>query len=139
MATLIQLFIGALACLAFILVARRAGFRRERAIYAAALACAALIYVGFAAAGGASMSWVVIALGGLALFSLIALLGVRVSLWALALGWAAHAAWDVLLHKTSNVGFVPEWYPFVCIGFDLLLAAYLIARSRERRGRARVA
>lgn len=140
MATLIQLFIGALACLAFILIARRAGLRRETLLYAAALLVAALIYVGFAAAGRAPLSWVALELGGLALFSSIALLGLRVSFWALALGWAAHAGWDVLLHKLlRSAEFVPEWHPVVCMGFDLLLAAYLAARLIEVGGKARTA
>jgi hypothetical protein len=130
MATFIQLFIGALSCLAFILVARRLGLRRETTIYAFALVAAALIYVCFAVAGRAPFSWVALELGGLVLFSSVALLGLRIGLWALALGWAAHAAWDVLLHKFLDARFVPEWYPVMCIGFDLLLAAYMVARLR---------
>jgi hypothetical protein len=53
--------------------------------------------------------------------------------WFLILGWAAHAAWDVLLHQVLSVGFVPEWYPVVCLGFDVLLAAHIAVRVREKR------
>lgn len=127
----IPVFIGALACLVFVLVARRAGWKREVRIYAVGLMVAALIYVGFAAVGGATLSWFALESGGLVLFSLVALLGLRKSVWFLSIGWAAHVAWDVLLHKTESVGFVPEWYPLVCIGFDLFLAVYIGVRARH--------
>lgn len=125
MATLLQLLIGAFSCLVFILVARQAGLKREIIVYAISLLVAALIYFGFAVAGGATVSWLVIESGSLVLFSLVALFGLRQSAWVLMIGWAAHAVWDLLLHKVLEVGFVPEWYPVVCIGFDLFLAGYI--------------
>ena len=133
MPAVIQLLTGALACLAFVLLARRAGSKREATIYAAALVVAALIYVGFAAVGGAALLWVALEAGGLVLFSVVALLGLRFSVWALVLGWIAHVGWDVLLHKVLVVGFAPKWYPFVCVGFDLFLAGYIAVSIRERR------
>jgi hypothetical protein len=132
MATLIQLLIGILACLIFVLVARRADSKRELRVYAMALIAAALVYVGFAIAAGAALSWVALEVSGLALFSLIALLGLRYSVWILALGWVAHAVWDALLDEVLKVGFVPDWYPFVCVGFDLFLAVYIVTRVRAR-------
>lgn len=133
MTTLLQLLIGTLACLVFVLVARQAGQKREMILYAAALMIAALIYVGFAVAGGATVSWFIIESGSLVLFSLAALFGLKWSAWVLMTGWAAHAVWDVLLHKVLEVGFVPEWYPVVCIGFDLFLAGYIVVRKRDNR------
>ena len=133
MKTLTQLLAGALSCLLFVLLARRLGRGRELFVYAAALAAAALVYVGFAAFGGASARWVVVEAAGLVLFSAPALAGARGGAWALAAGWASHAAWDALLHKAPGVGFVPEWYPFVCVGFDLFLAAYVAAVAAEGR------
>lgn len=132
MATTLQFLTGALSCLVFVLVARRSGLKREMRIYAAALAAAALIYVGFAVAGGATISWLVLESGGLILFSSVAVLGLRMSIRALASGWAAHAGWDLLLHKVWDVGFVPMWYPVVCVGFDLLLAGYIAVRERDK-------
>lgn len=122
MDTVIQILIGGLASLLFVLAARRAGPRRELNTYAAGLVLAALIYLGFAAAGGAVLGWVALESGGLLLFSAAALLGIRGKVWALALGWAAHSAWDLLLHGQAGAAFVPEWYPAVCAGFDLALA-----------------
>lgn len=132
MSTLIQLFIGILSCLAFVLMTRPAGPRREVIIYAAALMAAALIYVGFAVVGGAAPLWIATEAGGLALFSLVALIGLRYGVTALALGWASHAVWDVALHGAP--GFVPEWYPTVCLGFDLFLSVYILSQARRWRG-----
>ena len=127
MPTALQLLAGALACAAFILLARRLAPRGELRLYAVGLAAAALIYVGFAARGAAA-GWLTLELAGLAAFTLAAFAGVKFSPWILAAGWAAHAAWDVLLHQPSGAGFVPAWYPPVCAGFDLLLAGYVAAR-----------
>lgn len=94
MATLLQLLIGALSCLVFVLVARQAGLKREMIVYSIALMIAALIYVGFAVAGGAIVSWLIIESVSLVLFSLVALFGLRRSARVLMIGWAAHAIWD---------------------------------------------
>lgn len=128
MDTVIQVFIGGLASLLFVLAARRAGPRRELNTYAAGLVLAALIYLVFAVAGGAALGWVALETAGLLLFSAAALPGVRGKVWALALGWAAHSAWDLLLHGQAGAAFVPDWYPAVCAGFDLALALYISLR-----------
>lgn len=128
MATILQLLVGALGCVIFILIVRKLALKREMTQYAIGLVVAALIYVGFAAAFGASLPWLLLETVGVVLFSVVALIGLRVSTWALIIGWVAHTLWDVLLHKVLNVGFVPEWYPVGCLGFDLLLAVYIITR-----------
>src|ERR1044072_2497360 len=128
MATSLRLLVGALGCVVFILIVRKLALKREMTQYAIGLVVAALIYVGFAVAFDASFSWLLLEAGGVVLFSLVALIGLRGSTWALIIGWVAHTFWDVLLHKVLNVGFVPEWYPVGCLGFDLLLAVYIIKR-----------
>ncbi|HVG29259.1 MAG TPA: DUF6010 family protein [Pyrinomonadaceae bacterium] len=133
MRTVVELLLGVPPCLALIALARRAGARAELTIYALSLAAAALIYVGFAFGGGATRGWLGLELAGVVLFSLAALLGVRVSAWFLAAGWAAHAAWDALLHTHAGAPFVPDWYRAACAGFDLTLAAYLALRRERTR------
>jgi hypothetical protein len=127
----IQLLTGAVACGLFIVLARRLNAERELRLYALSLVIAALVYVIFTARG-ATLRWLVIELAGLAVFTLLAWLGLKVSALILAFAWAAHAAWDVLLHKLQNVAFVPDWYPLACLAFDLLLAGYIIARFGKR-------
>jgi hypothetical protein len=129
----IQLLTGVVACGAFILLARRLKPERELRLYALSLVIAALVYVGFTVRG-ATLKWLALELAGLALFTLLAWLGLKVSALILALAWAAHAAWDVLLHKLQDVAFVPDWYPLACLGFDLLLAGYIAARFGGHRG-----
>jgi hypothetical protein len=130
MATSIPLLIGAVTCVAFILGARTTNPRRELIIYAVGLVFAAMVYVGFAIVGGASWSWLGLEVAGVVVFASVALVGLRVSVWAISIGWAAHTAWDVLLHGVQEAAFVPEWYPVFCIGFDLVLAGYVAVRKR---------
>ena len=40
----------------------------------------------------------------------------------LALGWASHALFDAL-HERSSTSLLPSWYPAVCAGYDVALAA----------------
>ncbi|HJU53079.1 MAG TPA: DUF6010 family protein, partial [Pyrinomonadaceae bacterium] len=105
--------------------------RRELRLYAVGLISAALIYVGFVARD-VSLSWLTIELAGLLVFTLVALAGLKISPLILAAGWAAHVAWDVLLHGLFETTFVPRWYPPVCVGFDLLLAGYIAVRFSKK-------
>lgn len=126
----LQLLTGVVACGVFILVARTLKPQRELRLYAVGLVIAALIYVGFTARG-VTPAWLVLELAGLLVFTLLAWLGLKISALILALSWAAHVAWDVLLHKLLDVAFVPDWYPVVCVGFDLLLAGYIAVRVKS--------
>ena len=130
MQIVLQLLIGAISCGVFIALARRLKPRLELRLYALALVIAALIYVGFTARG-ATLLWLTLELAGLAVFTLCAWLGLKTSALILAFAWAAHAAWDVILHKFLDVAFVPGWYPVVCVGFDLLLAGYIAVRFKQ--------
>ena len=130
MQAVLQILIGAIACGAFIVAARQMGPKRELRLYAAGLFIAALIYVGFVARD-VTPHWLIIELAGLIVFTLIALAGLKISAWILAAGWVAHAAWDLLLHRLSNVAFVPDWYPLICLSFDLVLAIYIALRVRQ--------
>lgn len=127
----IQLLIGVIACGLFIILARRRGEAQELRLYAIALVIAALIYLGFVARD-LTLGWLALELAGVILFTLLAWLGVRFSALILAAGWAVHVGWDVWLHKLMDVAFVPGWYPVICVGFDLLLAGYILARFRKK-------
>lgn len=129
-ALLAHLVIGAVSAFVFIGIARRSGWEWEKRIYAAGLFIAALIYVGFAIIGGASLNWSVIELVGLIVFTLLAVLGLKLSIWLLAAGWALHGLWDALLHVAHHEHFFPEWYPVICLGFDLIVAAYIAVRFK---------
>jgi hypothetical protein len=65
---------------------------------------------------------------GLAVYSSVAFTAVRHAPPAgariAAAGWASHAAFD-LVHRHSEGSRLPEWYPAVCAGYDLVVAASL--------------
>ena len=133
MEKLFQLILGVVLALLFISFARLRGPRREPFIYSIGLIVAALFYVAFSSTG-ATTQWLMIELIGLVVFTIIAVLGLRVSLWFLAIGWASHVLWDVLLHLIREQPFVPDWYPVACISFDLIVAGYIAVKLLKRDG-----
>lgn len=49
--------------------------------------------------------------------------------WLLAAGYAGHAFWDLFHHRPrAATAEVPGWYIPMCLGYDLIVAAYVIAR-----------
>ena len=57
-------------------------------------------------------------------------MGVVSSIWFLATGWAVDAAWDFAVPVFTDVSYMPAWYAAVCVGFDVVVAAYLAVRAR---------
>jgi hypothetical protein len=128
------LAVGAGAALALVLAAfaRRGKSPRAVRTYAVALVVAALIYVAFAALGVAGARWLLLEGTGVAVFGAAAFLGVRRWPAVLALGWVAHVAWDVGLHLDGvGASFTPWWYPWLCVGFDFVIAAAILGLARE--------
>lgn len=123
--------IGTALGIAFVTAARRGSARHTRLLYAQALVIAAVIYVFFAALGGAGGRWWSIEVAGVAGFGLLAWLGVRRSGYFLAAGWLLHVLWDLLLHGPESY-FVPAWYPAACLGFDVIVAIYAVIDTRQR-------
>ena len=127
----LQILIGAALAVPLVLWARsRHG---EDRIYALGLVVAALVYVGFVLAAGAGGAALATELVGLALFGAVAWLGWRRSALWLAAGWAAHVGWDLLLHPLTGTGYAAAGYVRACIGFDLVVAAWIALRA-DRRG-----
>lgn len=136
---LLPILLGALLGGLFVLAARGRGWTAEVRLLALGLVVAALIYVVFALPG-ADHRWLALEGAGLAVFGGLAWLGVRASLWWLALGWVAHVAWDVGLHLERTQAVVGPWYPLLCVGFDLVVAGYLLGpASAGRQPRAEAA
>jgi hypothetical protein len=122
------ILVGAALSAPLLLVSRRLGERRFRWIWALALIAAAIVYVGFAAVWGGGRA-VLLEAVGLVLFTALAVLGIAQRPELLPVGWAAHVGWDLLVHRGAHgaVGYVPWWYPPVCVGFDLFVAGFLLA------------
>lgn len=116
--------LGAALGSVLVLLAGQHGSAPARTL-ALGLLVAALIYLGFALAAP-SLHRLPLEAAGVALFAALAWLGVRRSLWWLVLGWVAHVAWDVGLHLDRPQDVVGPWYPLLCVGFDLVVAGYLL-------------
>ena len=87
------------------------------------LIIAAPIYVVFVICGAV---WTQLSLELIGLFgyAILAILGHRYSPYLLAAGWILHVLWDLLLHyPTSSIA--PQWYPGMCLGFDLAVGGYV--------------
>lgn len=123
---LIPIVAGVVLAVPYLLLARRWGAAAPR-LYALGLVVAAGVYPVFAGIAG-DLGALPLEVGGLLLFTLIAVAGAR---WwpLLALGWVAHVAWDVALHPIESGGYVPGWYPLLCVGFDLVVAGWTAASA----------
>ncbi len=128
----LQVLLGAVAAVPLVLFARTR--RGEDRIYAQGLLVAALVYVVFVLAGAAGAGALVTELVGVAVFGAVAWLGARRSPLWLAAGWAAHVGWDLLLHPLTAAGYAPAWYVRACIGFDLVVAAWIALRPEPEGG-----
>lgn len=131
---LLQLAVGLALGALLILYARSGGGggggARESLVFAVGLVVAAAFYLGFALANGAPVRSLLLESMGVVPFGLVAWLGLRRSPLWLALGWAAHVAWDLGLNWGPGApSFVPSWYPVVCTSFDLLVAGYILVRT----------
>ena len=133
MTPVIALLLGIVLSLAFVGLARRYPPTRERLVYAVGLVVTALVYVVFGVVGGASAQWLALESLSVLLYGAAAWGGLRGRPWLLALGWAAHVAWDVLLHLSgAGAEYTPHWYPWSCVSFDLVVAGAVLASSRRR-------
>ncbi len=130
MIPVIALLLGTVLSLGLVRLARTFPPKRERRVYAVGLVIAALVYVGFGAAGGAGAQWLALETLGLLLYGAAAWAGLRGRTWLLAAGWAAHIGWDVLLHLSgAGSEYTPHWYPWLCVSFDLVMAGAVLASS----------
>lgn len=113
----------------------------ERGVLAVFLAGMPAIYLarwGMAGSSHGHPEWLAVELGGLLLFGVLAVFGLRRSPWFLVVGIAGHGlAWDVP-HLSS--AYIPTWYAVMCMLVDVGLGLYAATRiPRWRRASARAA
>jgi hypothetical protein len=123
---LLAILTGVVLAVPYVIYARR--MRDRRRVFGIGLVTAAAVYVGFALRGGTRKE-ILIELTGIVVFGLFVVLGVRYSIDLLALGWASHVVWDLLIHPVSTASYAPWWYPVMCIGFDLFVAGAIVGAS----------
>jgi len=128
----IKITVGILAAVSLILISRKIYPQKMTKVWQRALVIAALIYVGFAIVGQ-DYEWMKIELLGLFFYGTFARLASKKSILFLSLGWSLHVIWDILLHPNGYPGYVPQWYPSVCLGFDLIIAGYFLWYFFDKR------
>lgn len=116
--------VGAVLALLVSGLARFAGFDRDRAFYPAIPIVIASYYVLFAVMGGSTRALVAESTILIA-FALIAVAGLKRSLWLVVGALTAHGILD-LFHAdiVRNPG-VPDWWPAFCLAYDVAAAAFL--------------
>lgn len=130
----VPILAGTVLGVLFVLLARQLQSVSERLVIAPGLVVATLAYVGFALIAGDGR-WMALETGGSVAFAVLAWLGLRHSPWWLVLGWIAHAGWDIALHLDRAQPLVGAWYPLSCIGFDLIVAGFLLSGTSNRMSR----
>ena len=131
MITLIPLVVGIILAFVFLTWTRKQPDAGRR-IYAIGLGVTALIYFGFALVGRAGARSLALEGLGVLLYGAAAWVGFRRSAALLALGWAMHVVWDVALHlQGAGAGYTPDWYPWGCLSFDLVVAGAVLTIPRS--------
>lgn len=130
--TLVWLLAGLLLGAGFLVFAR-SRYGKGAQTLALGLVVAAVVYVGFALWYGAAPHWLLLEGAGVAVYGAFAWLGLRQSVYWLAVGWALHVGWDVGLHLSgTGAAHAPEAYVWICVSFDLLVAAFVAGYNHSQ-------
>lgn len=124
---LVALCGGAVGGAAFYSIAMRAR-RSGQVALSIALVAASLVYVAAAFTTPDAAHWMIIEIGGLLLFSILAGAGLQRSIWLLVAGWVAHPFWD-LFQLLRAPAFAPRWFAVACISWDWVVAFRVAHRA----------
>lgn len=122
---LINAIIGFFIALPIIFLARKIFPNRDHAFWRIGLVIAAVIYPIFVLIAD-QPEHLPMELGGVVLYSALAWLSKKYSLYWLAIGWALHVCWDLFLHSATSTPYVPGGYAVACLGFDIAIASYIL-------------
>jgi hypothetical protein len=114
--------------------AAMSGFDRDRAFYPTVLIVVASYYPLFAVMGASSYSTLEMEIAVGLVFSVLAVLGFKKSMWLAAVGIAAHGFFDFFVHHAlvANPG-MPVWWPGFCGTIDIVLGGWLAIRLWNTR------
>ena len=122
--------LGIIAAGPLLAVANKISYPSAQKLLGMSLLGAAVIYIGFALVQG-NRTWLLIEFVGVPVYATFYWLSNRYSVIWLALGWLLHPVWDVALHlKGPGAHIAPGWYVIACSSFDIIVAGYIIYRSR---------
>ena len=103
----------------------------EKLLGAGLLMSIGLWYTGFGIIAGAALTTLIPQILGGLFFAALGYLGFTRSLFFPGIGWLIHATWDFASPHFSDVSYMPEWAAPMCLGFDILVGVYLLARSQK--------
>jgi hypothetical protein len=122
-------FVAGVVYAAIFVATVRTTKRLQNPVLAIAILGAAVPYVAIGLRTNAA-SALTLEIAGVGLFAALAALGVWVSPGYLALAWAIHAAWDLVIPLLTDTNYMPTWYAAVCVGFDCVVSLYLVSVIR---------
>ena len=122
----LQIGAGLILAAGLLFYLKRFSEKTRLTISALVLLITALVYVLFALLSGNQL-FVTIEVIGFLLFLLLVWLGYQYSYWFIAMGWLLHVFWDFGLHPAQTAPYLPQWYAFLCAGFDIAMALYVSA------------
>ncbi len=129
-----EFLIGVVLALSVGLFATFVGLDRDRAFYPTVMIVIASYYALFAVMGG-SIEVLVMESIVMVAFLGASIAGFKRSLWLVVAVLAGHGVFDLVHgHLIENPG-VPRWWPYFCLAFDVVAAAYLawlLLRSKVR-------
>jgi hypothetical protein len=120
-----------------VLLARVAGFDRDRSFYPTIVIVIASYYLLFAAMGGSARALIAETVA-LAMFAGVAIAGFRFNAWLVVGALAAHGVFDFFHDALIRNPGVPPWWPSLCLAYDLGLAAmvaWILRADSERTQR----
>jgi hypothetical protein len=121
--------IGSLLSVVVSVFARLVGLDRDRAFYSTVVIVVAHYYVLFAVMGGTTHA-LLVELGVMAAFVVVAVVGFKRNLWLIAAALVGHGVLDIFhAGLVTNAG-VPEYWPAFCMAYDVgagrILAGLLV-------------
>ena len=123
----LAIVVGVIGAILLIALSRRQD--AEQVIFGCALVIAAFWYIGFGLYGGQGVSDLAAQFIAGAVFLVLAVLGLTRSILFTSAGWILHIFWDYLGPYFGPVA-APWWTAPACLGFDVVVGAYLFARYR---------
>lgn len=124
--------VGALGAVALSVFGRISGFEKDRSFYPTVLIVIALLYLLFAAIDGRTSVVMIEALFTL-IFCGFAIAGYYRGCHIVAVGIAAHGAFDYLHQFFIEDRGVPVWWPGFCAVIDILIGLYVWFGVCQRR------
>lgn len=121
----LQIVAGGMLATGLLFCIKRFNTRIKLRIAILALVIAAVVYVLFALLTRNQL-FITIELVGLMFFLLLVWMGYQYSFWFIAMGWLLHVFWDLGLHPAQTAPYIPQWYTWLCVGFDIIIALYLV-------------